>query len=354
MNEILEKIDNDGDKHRSTEVQKHLELEIDLGTLLAVDTNELDLKALRTSTNEYLKSLARDNTQILLNKIWDLPTERVDDVIVCKIPPPKYILPREQPVPGPKQLTKWQKYAQEKGITKSKKSKLAWDDILQKWVPKYGYKRAKAEKEKDWLLEVPKTADPLEDQFQKQADTKREKVAKNEFQRLRNIASSKNIKVPRAGLPSAEFLNATQLGAAVTVSKASTASLGKFQAQLPKEKPAKKIGALLPNSKKRKRPMLAPEKEKKSHLDILDGILKKKPKIDVEKAVNKQIYQEQQARSAEKEQQSHQRSRSGGKKKRSGPNKKGKGKGKGTTIRTGAKPKGGKGKRSQAGGRKRR
>jgi regulator of ribosome biosynthesis len=79
----------------------------------------------------YLKDLARDNTQLLLNKIWELPTERVEEVIVAKLPTPTFLLPREKPLPKPKQLTKWQKYAREKGITKIRKSKLNWDETLQ-------------------------------------------------------------------------------------------------------------------------------------------------------------------------------------------------------------------------------
>jgi len=84
----------------------------------------------RSNPNAYLKSLARDNTQLLLNKIWTLPFERVDDVVIAKLPAPTFILPREKPVPKPKALTKWQTYAKDKGIVKRKKTKLVWDEIV--------------------------------------------------------------------------------------------------------------------------------------------------------------------------------------------------------------------------------
>lgn len=90
------------------------------------------------------------------------------------------------------------------GIDKKKKSKLSWDDQLQKWIPLYGFKRAQAEKEKNWVLEVPQNADPNEDQFAKKQVAKSENVAKNELQRLRNIAKSRKIKVPRVGLANPE------------------------------------------------------------------------------------------------------------------------------------------------------
>lgn len=90
------------------------------------------------------------------------------------------------------------------GIDKKKKAKLSWDEQLQKWIPLYGFKRAQAEKEKNWVLEVPQNADPNEDQFAKKQVAKSENVAKNELQRLRNIAKSRKIKVPRVGLTNPE------------------------------------------------------------------------------------------------------------------------------------------------------
>jgi regulator of ribosome biosynthesis len=78
-------------------------------------------------------------------------------------------------------------------------------------VPCYGFKRTAAEKEKSWLLPVPDTADPNEDQFSKLSDIKKENVAKNEFQRLRNLAKAKNVKIPRVGFLSVDKLNSKQV-----------------------------------------------------------------------------------------------------------------------------------------------
>lgn len=65
-----------------------------------------------------------------MNKIWELPTEKVDEVTVAVLPKVTYIIPRAQPVPKPKAPTKWERFAKEKGIEKKKKDKLKWDDIL--------------------------------------------------------------------------------------------------------------------------------------------------------------------------------------------------------------------------------
>ncbi|CAH0564551.1 unnamed protein product [Brassicogethes aeneus] len=329
MNSALE-----AQNYKSITVNKHIDLEYDLGTLLAVDTNDFDEKLLRSNTNDYLLDLARDNVQLLLNRIWELPTERVDEAIVVKLPPPKTVLPRCKPVPKPRPLTKWQQFAKEKGIEKKKKDKLSWDEQLKKWVPLYGFKRAQAQKDKDWLIEVPGNADPMEDQFAKKAQAKGEKVAKNELQRLRNIAKAKNVKVPRFGLTNPDVSSAKDLQAAVTVAKASTASLGKFQDKLPQEKEARGVAAITPGaSRKRKLPPVSGTQERSENLNIVESVLNKKPKIDIEKAVARQINQEQVERSEEKKNERPKAGRGG--KKRSNPKpKSGKGQRKGKTGKT--------------------
>lgn len=54
-----------------------------------------------------------------------------DGYMYVDLPEPRYNLPREKPLPTPKPLTKWQKFAIEKGIKKTPKPKATWDDILQ-------------------------------------------------------------------------------------------------------------------------------------------------------------------------------------------------------------------------------
>ncbi|XP_018392580.1 PREDICTED: ribosome biogenesis regulatory protein homolog isoform X2 [Cyphomyrmex costatus] len=187
----------------------------------------------RSQSNSYLKNLTRDNVQLLINKIWELPIERVDEAIVAKLPKPDYVLPRSRVIPKPKPLTKWQQFAKEKGIrTKKKgKSKLKWDEILKKWIPTHGYKRATAEEQKEWLIEAKDNS--TDDPFAKVKTAKQERQSKNELQRLRNIAKSKNIKLPSVGLPTREhFSSSQQLSKAATVAHTSTASIGKFQSRI--------------------------------------------------------------------------------------------------------------------------
>ncbi|KOB74731.1 putative regulator of ribosome biosynthesis [Operophtera brumata] len=215
VNQILEREQKKAEKYRSITVEKHLDLE------------------------------------------FDLPTERVEEAIVVRLPAPTTVLPRAKPVPKPKPLTKWQEFAKAKGIDKKKKDKLKWDEQLQKWVPLFGFKKAAAEKEKNWLIEVPQNLDPMTDMYEKKAGEKSEKVAKNELQRLKNIARAKKVKIPRVGLPTtSDKASASQLATAATIAKASTASLGKFQDKLPKEKEArgKGIHELIPGKERKRRP----------------------------------------------------------------------------------------------------
>lgn len=126
-------------------------------------------------------------------------------------------LPKAQP------LTKWQQFAQKKGIVKRKKSKFVWDEAKKEWGRRYGFNKANDDS-KPWLIEVPVnsgsffvvfrdvfviflhrfsfSSDPNEDQFARRTTEKKERVAKNELQRLKNIArankiNSKNFEIIR-------------------------------------------------------------------------------------------------------------------------------------------------------------
>lgn len=107
-------------------------------------------------------------------------------------------------------MTKWQQFAQSKGIVKRKKSKFVWDETKKEWGRRYGFKKANDDS-KPWLIEVPSNAglflefqkrsfymsnffsDPAEDQFAKLSAAKKERTAKNEFQRLKNIARANKV-----------------------------------------------------------------------------------------------------------------------------------------------------------------
>lgn len=195
VEELLVKAEQEeAEKLKSITVKKELDLEFDIGNLLACDKNTIESRDFREQKkDDFLRLLARDNTQLLINEIWKQPTERVEEAIVSKIPEPTTPLPREKPPPKPKAPTKWEEFAKLKGIQKKKKkTNLVWDETAKEWKRRWGYKRAKDDT-KEWLIEVPETADPNEDQFAKRTKAKTERVAKNEFNRLKNIARAQKV-----------------------------------------------------------------------------------------------------------------------------------------------------------------
>ncbi|KAK2704582.1 hypothetical protein QYM36_016844 [Artemia franciscana] len=88
VSEVLQELSEKEELLQSIHVSKHLQPEVDLGNLLLNDLDEIDLGNIETNKEEYLLSLNRDNLQYLVNKLYELPTERVDEVIVAKIPEP--------------------------------------------------------------------------------------------------------------------------------------------------------------------------------------------------------------------------------------------------------------------------
>lgn len=277
-------------KFKTVEVTKEVDPTLDLGNLLLNDHQPVDSKEIKSRKEKFLQELARDNVQLLFNKIWELPIEKVENVVCAKLPNGITFLPREKPIPKPKPPTKWEQYAKKKGIENKKRSRMIWDEEARSWKPRYGYKRGKDDT-KEWCIEVPENADPNEDQFEKRDKEKKERVAKNELQRLRNIA--KNQKGGKGLIMSTQFKPAQKkdkerVAKEIDVAKLSTASLGKFQDKLPKEKENKKTGL------KRKFESVSGDisGEKRRALDIWEK-LNKSNTLDVTKAVNKHISNEQ-------------------------------------------------------------
>jgi len=323
--DVLSAVEKEEAAQKATvRVDRPLDQDNDVGSMLGREENELDEGALQADDEDrregYLRNLARDNTQLLINELFALPTEKVEDVICAKLPKPTFKLPREKPVPKPKPLTKWEQYAKSKGIVKSKTKgagknpRVAWDDTVQEWVPTYGYKRAKAEEKKTWCIPA-KGDQPMEDPFAKAIEEKRERVAKNEMQRLRNVARSQNVKLPGgSGLapvsaaaakgsgPKSLKADKSELERAATLAKKSTASLGKFQEKLASSKLEKKVKETKVKGAKRKfDPLVSGDgSEKARDLKVLDNLMNKKPKLDVNKAVGHQIHQEDSNRRSEK------------------------------------------------------
>ncbi|GAA55446.1 regulator of ribosome biosynthesis, partial [Clonorchis sinensis] len=143
-------------------------------------------------------------------------------------------------IPAVRDLTRWERFAKLKGIKNKKKSRKIWDPTTQSWRPRWGKDRINAPKDK-WFIEVPDNSDPYEDQFAKLTKEKNERRAKNELQRLRNIARVvKPGQAPPVGVLSESQGSKNELSRALSIAKVSDASMGRFNAPVDERKISKK------------------------------------------------------------------------------------------------------------------
>ncbi|OON19875.1 ribosome biogenesis regulatory protein, partial [Opisthorchis viverrini] len=145
------------------------------------------------------------------------------------LPKPTFRLPREKRIPAVRDLTRWERFAKLKGIKNKKKSRKVWDPTTQSWRPRWGKDRINAPKDK-WFIE-----------FAKLTKEKNERRAKNELQRLRNIARVvKPGQAPPVGVLSESQGSRNELSRALSIAKVSDASMGRFNAPLDERKISKK------------------------------------------------------------------------------------------------------------------
>jgi regulator of ribosome biosynthesis len=275
-------------------------VQVDMGNLMSSDARPVDSSQFKIDQKEeYLKNLTIQTAQVLLAQLFQLPVERVEDVVVAKLPKPSTIIPREKPLPKQKPLTKWEQYAKLKGIQKKKKSKMVFDELNKEWKPRWGYKRGNDDT-KNWIYEIKKNEDPYQDFFAKENEKKNERVAKNELKRLRNIArATKGPKVPGVGLTplfnekDKQPTDKLKLKRALQMANKADASMSKFSQKVENiEKVTKGLG------KKRKfAPNFETKNEKEKQLKIFDKLSttkdkSSKDKLKIDKAVNKHIAHE--------------------------------------------------------------
>lgn len=144
----------------STEVKKLIPVTLDLGNVACFDMNPFDdekMSAPREQREQYLLELARDNAQLLWNGLYSLPlTEDSSNEPgrLVTLPTRTAVLPREKPIPVQKPLTRWEKFAKEKGIVKQKRSAKVFDEASGEWKYRHGSKSAKNDPLADWCEEV--------------------------------------------------------------------------------------------------------------------------------------------------------------------------------------------------------
>ena len=89
----------------------------------------------------YLLERATERVQLMIRKVFTLPDagRPKDGGRLVVLPDTTTPLPREKPVPKPKVQTKWEQFAEKKGILKKKRSRMVYDEESESYKPRYGY-----------------------------------------------------------------------------------------------------------------------------------------------------------------------------------------------------------------------
>lgn len=234
----------------SIAVDKDDDLTYDLGHLSSFDPSPVDEAALRADAGAYLLRTTRDNAQLLANQLYALLATQPNKSAI-RLPAPTTSLPREKPLPQQRPQTRWEKFAQGKGIVKKKRSKMEWDENTQKWAPRFGFGRTKdpADALQTWLIPAKPGEDQKFDPFEERVVARKESKAKQVRQEERNRLEAAHA----AGLPSrlkgakgngksliagditAAAKKKQYLAQAIRATQVSTASIGRFDKQMENE-----------------------------------------------------------------------------------------------------------------------
>ncbi|KAI0290081.1 RRS1-domain-containing protein [Multifurca ochricompacta] len=225
-------------------VEKDIPPDVDAGFLTVTDLNVIDKESYDHERETYLQSTARDSVQLLLSSLFSLPTLSSPEGPFAQLPTPTTQLPRAKPLPKPKPLTKWERFARAKGIHSQKRDKKVWDEERQAWVPRWGWKGKNKEEEAQWLHEVPANADADYDPAKDARVARKARAKQNERQHLQNLARGARHQLTAT----ANYVVGTGVGAGMqterkkeidrtlATTRVSTASMGKFNRALEGEK----------------------------------------------------------------------------------------------------------------------
>ena len=146
--------------------------------------------------NEVRKAVTEAG-QKLISQIFNLPSEDSEYGPLVALPESdgKSKLPRAKRIPEPKPETKWEKFAREKGIKKTKKERMVYDEEHDIYRPRYGYKSIKSGIDDIPIVEVKHGDDPYADPWA--ANRKEKKM--NTDANLKKQAKNQEANLRRAG-----------------------------------------------------------------------------------------------------------------------------------------------------------
>jgi len=187
-------------------------LTFDLGILTLFDSNPLKYKCEFSNQNfpKQLEEQSIHNIKKMVHALYALKVQKDQKLEAIPdehqvidfsqsqydihLPQVKTVFPRHKKIPEQKALTKWERFAKEKGIQKTKRSRMVFDEITKTWVPRWGPGSIKKIQEStDIIRDVKPGENPNEDPFEKKAKTKQLQKEKQKYNELRNKMDAKGL-----------------------------------------------------------------------------------------------------------------------------------------------------------------
>ncbi|KAF7458066.1 ribosome biogenesis regulatory protein [Cryptosporidium felis] len=248
-------------------------LEVCLSNLIGADINLVE-------KNEINQSGA-NNLQQVLNSLWlSSSKENTKDGVVVALPSKQTIqLPRAFPLPVKREKTRWEKFAEIKGIKKRKRSRMVYDPITDNFVPRWG-KGSIKKIQKKYNEAIVEVKDGMDESKDPRDIINLKKNMMIQKQKLRELKNKENSKGDSKLQNSSEFAlgignlrdtnikrNKQQISQLFDRVSLSTASYGRRDKQLPNEDQSK-------NKIKKVKKILDTKNEAESYKSIYNKIIK--------------------------------------------------------------------------------
>ncbi|CDF38667.1 ribosome biogenesis regulatory protein (RRS1) family protein [Chondrus crispus] len=218
--------------------------EVDLGNLAAFDK--------RVGIEGTPVEVATQGVEPLVHAIFSLPVLESDEAKLVSLPNGAFHLPRAKPIPKERALTKWEKFAKEKGIQKRHRDRLVLDDATGEYVPRYG-KGSKNALDRDVILPHKESMGEDYDPFAQKRKEKKQRIKENTKKHNSNLGRAAKgrraqinpvhaLDVGKAGPSGKKFLPKKGLKDSLAIAQRSTASAGRFDQKVTNEPKAKLQG----------------------------------------------------------------------------------------------------------------
>lgn len=212
-------------------------VELDLGNMTAIDR--------RIGLEGSLIELATQGTEPLLQALFSLPLNETDDGKFVDLPDGQFRLPREKPIPKERVLTKWEKFAKEKGIQKKRRDRLVLDPNTGEYVPRYG-KGSKNSLDRDVVLPHKASRGDNYNPFAEKRKEKQKRIKDNKKKQLSNLGRAakgrraqiqpmQSLDVAKTGPSGKKYLPKSALKDSLSIAQRSTGSIGRFDKKVGNE-----------------------------------------------------------------------------------------------------------------------